>query len=546
MCYIEDMKEIVTSWTDFERLIKAKVLVYVDKTAYVHRLVRDYGGFYFISRPRRFGKSLMCSTLDALFSGKKELFEGLRIARTDYSFKAYPVLRFDFSKLDTGTYEDFLNGFRRQLRANAVRCGLTLNDMKPADMMDELLSALASPVIIIDEFDSPVIDAVSRGEKELSECMRFAFNSFYKVIKSHAGRIRFLFITGCTKLSGLAIFSAMNNLVDISADPEYSSAFGYTEEELEENFSEHIDKKLSEPECGYGSREEFLAALRNYYDGYRFSPYSRQRVYNPVSVGRYFGSSVNAFQNFWMQTGGMSTLAVLLARALDLLSIVEEKPRLSQTELSCFDLLAIPTDRSERKAAAALLYYAGYLTIADARGTTLYLDFPDAEVRTSMLALVLRSYTREHEYPIMLVEDVLEAAEKGDIASMARFLNEYYRLFNYADLAGSKEQAVRLLFKAFFGMLRLAVFTEIPSGKGRLDAVLVTSGQNYIFEFKVDGKTSTDAFGQVIERHYAWLLPENARPLHLIGLDFRTEEQQIVSYTHQLYGSGGIETCKLS
>ena len=546
MCYIEDMKEIVTSWADFERLIKAKVLVYVDKTAYVHRLVRDYGGFYFISRPRRFGKSLMCSTLDALFSGKKELFEGLRIARTDYSFKAYPVLRFDFSKLDTGTYEDFLNGFRRQLRANAVRCGLTLNDMKPADMMDELLSALASPVIIIDEFDSPVIDAVSRGEKELSECMRFAFNSFYKVIKSHAGRIRFLFITGCTKLSGLAIFSAMNNLVDISSDPEYSSAFGYTEEELEENFSEHIYKKLSEPECGYGSREELLAAMRNYYDGYRFSPRSAVSVYNPVSVGRYFSDSGTMFENYWIHTGGANTLAVTLARNIDLISIVEDRPCLTTEDLALFDISDMAEAGMTASSALSLLYYAGYLTISGVKGRTLELDFPDAEVRTSFLSGLVKTYTRRRDSPGTLVDKVLSAAGDGDTGAIISCLNAYYRLFNYDDLRGGKERHIRNLFKAFFGMLDYAVWTELPAGKGRLDAVLVSDSHNYIFEFKVDGKVSTEAFEQIIARNYAWLLPENARPLHLIGLDFRTEEQQIVSYTHQLYGSGGIETCKLS
>ena len=533
MCYIGDMKEIVTSWTDFERLVKAKVLVYVDKTAYVHRLVRDYGGFYFISRPRRFGKSLMCSTLDALFSGKKELFEGLRIARTDYSFRAYPVLRFDFSKPSTDTYEDFLNGFRMQIRLDAARYGLKLVDAKPAEMMDELLSSLVSPVIIIDEFDSAVIDAVSRGKTELAESMRVCLNSFYKVIKSHTGNIRFLFITGCTKLSGLSIFSAMNNLRDISLSPEYASCFGYTEDELLENFSEHIDEKFKAGE--YGTREEFISALRNYYDGYRFSPRSETRVYNPVSIGNYFSDSGTCFNNYWMYTGGMSTLAVSLSRSVDLIDIADRPLVLNMAGLAQFDISLIAERRIRKSSVVALLYYAGYLTITDAEDTDVSLYFPNTEVRTTFLSLLAESYSYADKDILTMVNEVVRAARRGRLDTVISVLNEYYRGFNYTDLKGNKEQAVRILFKAFFHMLRYPVFSEVPGGKGIIDTVLLAGAHDYIFEFKVDGKTSTDAFMQILDRHYPWLLPEDGKTLHLVGIDFRTEKQQIVSYTHQVY-----------
>ena len=212
----------------------------------------------------------------------------------------------------------------------------------------------------------------------------------------------------------------MNNLKDISAEPEYAGMFGYTEAELQVCFSEHLSRKLSQN--AYKSQEEFLSALKAYYDGYCFSPYSEIQVYNPVSIGSCLSGKVPGFRNFWMNTGGLSMLAVTLAKRNDLLSIVEKKPELNLQDLFTFDI------------------------------TTL-------------------------------------------------------------SIAGLKKR----------------------------DALAAADAHNYIFEFKVDGETAGSVMEQIIDRHYAWLFTGNPKPLHLIGIDFRTKEQQIVSYTHQLYGSDNIE-----
>ena len=382
------MKEIVTDSYDFEALVTSKDIIYVDKTAYVAKMVMSRSRFFFISRPRRFGKSLMCSTLDALFSGKKELFSNLYIGGTDYDFKAYPVLRFDFSKLNATSYQSFLSTFRKEIRNNAKANRLDIVDDEPSSMLDDLIGGLENPVIIIDEFDSPVIDAVSEGSQELAEKMQRDFNAFYKVIKSCTGKIRFLFITGCTKLSGLSIFSALNNLNDISLDPDYAGMSGYTEEELVRYFSEHIGQKLSMPESPYSSKEEFLDALRNYYDGYRFSDCSEVKVYNPVSIGKYFTVRKLPFSNYWISTGGLSTLAVTLGRNVDLLSIVEERRRIAKEELTSFDIFQIASAAVPDAAVAALLYYAGYLTLTGSDDYTFTLDFPNTEVRAIFLEAI--------------------------------------------------------------------------------------------------------------------------------------------------------------
>ena len=382
------VKEIVTDSYDFEALVTSKDIIYVDKTAYVAKMVMSRSRFFFISRPRRFGKSLMCSTLDALFSGKKELFSNLYIGGTDYDFKAYPVLRFDFSVLESTSYENFLIALRLQLKNLAAEHDITLQDSSPAIMLTSMLMKLENPVIIIDEFDSPLIDAVSEGSQELAEKMQRDFNAFYKVIKSCTGKIRFLFITGCTKLSGLSIFSALNNLNDISLDPDYAGMSGYTEEELVRYFSEHIGQKLSMPESPYSSKEEFLDALRNYYDGYRFSDCSEVKVYNPVSIGKYFTVRKLPFSNYWISTGGLSTLAVTLGRNVDLLSIVEERRRIAKEELTSFDIFQIASAAVPDAAVAALLYYAGYLTLTGSDDYTFTLDFPNTEVRAIFLEAI--------------------------------------------------------------------------------------------------------------------------------------------------------------
>ena len=387
-CYILSVKEIVTDSYDFEALVTSKDIIYVDKTAYVAKMVMSRSRFFFISRPRRFGKSLMCSTLDALFSGKKELFSNLYIGGTDYDFKAYPVLRFDFSVLESTSYENFLIALRLQVKNLAAEHDITLQDSSPAIMLTSMLMKLENPVIIIDEFDSPLIDAVSEGNQELAEKMQRDFNAFYKVIKSCTGKIRFLFITGCTKLSGLSIFSALNNLNDISLDPDYAGMSGYTEEELVRYFSEHIGQKLSMPESPYRSKEEFLDALRNYYDGYRFSDCSEVKVYNPVSIGKYFTVRKLPFSNYWISTGGLSTLAVTLGRNADLLSIVEERRRIAKEELTSFDISQIASAAVPDAAAAALLYYAGYLTLTGSDDYTFTLDFPNTEVRAIFLEAI--------------------------------------------------------------------------------------------------------------------------------------------------------------
>lgn len=555
---ITDMKQIVTDNPDFRYLITYGNgnLVYVDKSAYLHKLLTSPGKFYFISRPRRFGKSLTCNTLEAIFRGRKELFEGLAISRTDYDFRSYPVLHFDFSKLSAVSYEDFLNDFSTAIRFQARDNGIAIEEGKPSSMLDELLDQLEEPVIIIDEFDSPIITSVSDGESKLAEAMRKEFNAFYNVIKNYTGKIRFFFMTGVTKLSGLSIFSAMNNLKDISLSPEYAGMLGYTEEELEYYFSEHIDEYLTEEDREYDTREELLSALRDYYDGYRFSPKSEVTVYNPVSIGRFFSETVKSFDNYWVLTGGMSTLVVTQAKSHSLVNLfgiglekaenstltgaeVKEDnspPIIDSNDLSCFDITTLKSGEMTRDAVYGLLYYSGYLTIAGVKGSLLSLDFPNLEVRTTFLKRLLSAFNAaQSSYLLRLANDAKVAAEEGDTAEYISSLNTFLSEFTFADYkAGYKEPITRDRIKVMCNLMGVQVFTEVPAGGGIADVVFIAGLNNYILELKVDGKRAIEAMKQIDRRKYGDVFTFAGGTTHTVGIDFRTDERQIVSFTERI------------
>ena len=395
-CYNEDeMREITTDTSTFE-YFRTKDLLYVDKTMYVHSLVRSAARrFFFLSRPRRFGKSLFCSTLHALFDGRKDLFEGLYI-EDKYSFEKFPVLHFNFAHITVGiSFDEFLASFSEAVYDAGKGIGVEVEFRRnPAALLLKILRESMAKygkgvALIIDEFDAPITTTINKGKSYVGD-IRSVLNDFYSVIKNNGECIRFFFMTGVTKLSNLSIFSAMNNLVDISMAPEFAGAFGYTDEELEEYFGEGIDENWNKS-CN--SREGFREKIREYYDGYRFSPRSEMRVYNPVSIGKFFESGCE-FDNFWIDTGS-TTMATDLAKEHDLISIVEDIPELSREDFSIFDISRLSGNDLDVEDVYAFLYYSGYLTIRDSRGDRVSLGFPNHEIAKSFSGALVNKYTKE-------------------------------------------------------------------------------------------------------------------------------------------------------
>ena len=537
--YNEDMKGISTDNASFEFFRKNDVL-YVDKTEFIYKLLCAWPRrFFFVSRPRRFGKSLFCNSLESLFKGEKELFKGLYIY-DKYDFKPYPVLHFDFNNMDADSIEDFIKGLKGKIILQAEEVGIDIDSSYgPAMMFEMLIERLyrrdGEIVIIQDEYDAPLTSAAI-GNPEMAEGIRKTLNSFYATIKNKAGMIRFCFITGVVKLSNLSIFSAMNNLVDLSMDKEFAGAFGYTDEELDEYFGEGIDEYLEANPGKYKSREEFREKIRNYYDGYRFSPESETRVYNPVSIGFFFNDGCK-FSNYWYKTGG-SALVVKLAENFRLEDLLYDDIQISEFSLVAFDISKLNRNEGKTDTAfrAALLYYTGYLSIKTATEEKILLGFPNNEVSSSFTNYLLEKYSKDDEKSRLLVTDARIAAKEGKTEEIIRALNAFYDQCTSVLISKRYEQPYQLIMHMFFVAAGCRVVAELPTKLGRIDNSMEIGKHIYLFELKVD-KSADEAISQIQEKKYGDIFKEEMKKgkiLHLIGIDFSSEERTIRNYREEV------------
>ena len=536
-CYNEFVKPISTSIFSFREFI-TRNLFYVDKTRFAYNLVNRADNFFFIARPRRYGKSLFCSMLHSLFEGEKELFNGLYIAEnTDYDFRSYPVLHFDFSNF-TLVSEDFvLRELQHKIMNEAYSNGISLQKGAPALMLDTLIRSIAEStgkqvVIIIDEFDSPFTSSI--GDKpEFVEYMRKLFNGFYKTVKADSGYIRFFFITGCVKLSNLSIFSAMNNLKDISMDRRFAGAFGYTDEEVERFFSEGIDENWER--CGYRTREEFIKAIKDYYDGYRFSPESDTRVYNPVSLGSFFSDDC-IFRNYWEDTG-VSTMAVELAKRYDITGMDMENMVLLKRNLTTFDISRLSESSLSQGNVLALLYYSGYLTIAEPLPGGAVLGYPNMEIASTFTGNLAELYaSSDYEVGKMIVLGTA-ALVRGDTGGVIRSLNEFFRQCSSSIIREKHENPYHLMTHMFFVSCGCRVTSEDSTLIGRIDLTVEKEKNIYVIEIKVDGSAES-AMKQIRERDYAGKYIEYAMrygiALHTVGISFSSADRNISEWKEEI------------
>ena len=534
--YNEDMKGITTDNASFEFFRKNDVL-YVDKTEFIYKLLCAWPRrFFFVSRPRRFGKSLFCNTLESLFKGDKELFKGLYIY-DKYDFKPYPVLHFDFNNMDADSIEDFIKGLKGKILLQAEKVGIDIDSSYGPTMMFEMLIEKlyrrdGEIVIIQDEYDAPLTSAAI-GDPEMSEGVRKALNSFYATIKNKAGMIRFCFITGVVKLSNLSIFSAMNNLVDLSMDKEFSGAFGYTDEELDEYFGEGIDEYLEANPGKYKSREEFREKIRDYYDGYRFSPESETRVYNPVSIGFFFYKECT-FSNYWIKTGATS-FAVALARNVDLSKILSSDDlKATMTAFDTFDISDIREKNLTERKMIAMLYYTGYLSIESYDEPYIHLSFPNAEVAASFVNHLIEQYSSDKNKEFDgWAKEFYVACQDGNEENLMKKLAEYFDAFSYELIGNGKEKFYHAIFHAIFFLIGIYSITEDRGLRGRADEVVATSDSLWIFELKVDGNAE-DALRQIEDKGYADKYADmiNRRKLkvHKVGISFSSKTRKIESW----------------
>ena len=468
------MKKLPLGIQNFREIIKGDY-VYVDKTEYIYKLASN-AKYYFLSRPRRFGKSLLLDTIAEVFSGDRELFNGLWIYDSDYSFEKHPVLRLDMSNIANGTPETLENSLLSNLKRRANDEAFSITDNIPSDVFQHLIEALYKKygqrvIVLIDEYDKPILDHLQ--DAETAEANREVLRGFYGILKSMDPFLRFTFITGVTKFTKTSIFSGLNNLYDITLDEAYSSICGVAVEDLGELFSEHIMDISSVK--NNSSPDSITAEILAWYDGYSWD--GETRVINPYSLLSFF--TRKRFSSFWYASGTPAFLIKLLKeKPASFLSLKDLE--VSERVFDTFDIRKIGV--------ASLLFQTGYLTVkkmlSDSIPTVYHLDIPNLEVREALYLNIITEFTEQDE---SLTETayfrVKETLETGNLEGMLGILKGLFASIPY-QLHIDREAYYHSIFYAVMSVLGFDMDAEVSTSKGRVDAVLELEDKVYVMEFK--------------------------------------------------------------
>ena len=499
---------------DFDKIIN-EGYTYVDKTELIYKLVHE-GSYYFLSRPRRFGKSLLMSTLDAYFSGKRELFKNLAIEKLEEDWTAYPVLHLD---LNTGKYNSkdslthALDDFLSRLEANygTFHSEKTL-ELRFMGIIERIYHKTGKPVVIlVDEYDKPLLQSINN--KELQDDFRATLKAFYSVLKTQDRYIRFALLTGVTKFGKVSVFSDLNNLTDISMDEGYDTLCGITEEEMHRYFEESIQKLAERYKISY---EETCARLKKRYDGYHFVEYGTG-VYNPFSLLSTFRAS--KFGSYWFETGTPTFLVQLLQRENFYLPDLTQQ-QVSADMLNCIDTM----DRNP----IPVIYQSGYLTIKDydEEFKVYTLGFPNEEVEEGFANYLLPYYAHTgSEGAPMYVRNFVLALRNG---RPEQFMKRMQVLFADTDykIVGNAELYFQNAFYIVTKLLGFYTEVERTISDGRIDMIVKTKDYIYIFEFKYD-QNADIALQQIENKGYAQPFVTDGRKIVKIGVNFSREHRCI-------------------
>ena len=489
---------------------------YVDKTAFIERIVRSKSKYYFLARPRRFGKSLFLSTLRYFFQGERELFKGLYIDSTDWNWEEYPVLYLD---LNTDRYAEksMLDGVLDYMfRKWEEKYGVEVKDTNPSQRFKNIIATAhertgKQVVILVDEYDKPLVGNLDKDDN--FEHYRAALASIYSNFKSSAEHIRLVFLTGVSRFSKLSVFSDLNNISDISFADDFSDVCGITERELHENFPEGIQRLADEYEVSY---KEICIRLKENYDGYRFAKRGSD-IYNPWSLLKALEEP--RIGNFWNATGAASIVAKVLRDAdVDIEEILNAQWDLSK--LAGLDLRnADPT---------ALLYQTGYLTIGDydSRRDTVRLKVPNNEVKDGLFNDLLECYVKVRRgTPESVVRNLIYNLEDGEPEKMMKNLDAYFAGVPY-DMKMDNENNFHNAFYILMTLIGIDAKTEVHTSDGRIDLLIETSKFIYIIELKYDS-TPDEALRQIDEKGYADKFDSDSRKLFRIGVSFSSAKRRI-------------------
>ena len=502
--------------------IRQNNFLYVDKTKHIYSLANS-NRYYFLSRPRRFGKSLFLSTLKAYFLGKKELFKGLYIETVEKQWTEYPVIYLDLNSGIYTTEEELYRVLNYPMQRLEQKYSIDVKEPSLSVRLKNIvLTAFEQTgkqvVILVDEYDKPLISTLDN--EELHNKYKTILKGVYSILKECDKYIRFGFLTGVTKFSKISLFSDLNNLMDISLDENYTDICGITEEEIKTNFKEHL-QAFAEKENT--TKEDILSQLKAMYDGYHFSKNTDVDIYNPFSLIN--SLTRREFENYWFQTGTPTFLIKLLQENnYDLKDLSEGK-------ITAKDLTS---KESMMNAPVALFYQSGYLTIKDynKKSGAYKLGYPNKEVEESFLDFILPKYMHTNENAsFSYVEKMYENLENGEIEDFLKTMKTFFASVPY-DLIKDTENHYQTVIFIICKLIGFIVEAEYKIVNGRIDMIVRTDNFLYLFEFKFD-KSAEEALQQIDSKDYPLAFQQDERKLYKIGVNFSSQTKNIDEYIIQ-------------
>lgn len=501
----------------FEK-IRTNGYVYIDKTEYIYKMVQE-GSAYFLSRPRRFGKSLLVSTLEAYFKGKRELFEGLDIEKEEREWKVYPVLHIDLNAETYSEPSDIKTVLERHLNAWEDKYGRDTREQTLSDrfygIIHRAYQTTGSPVVVlVDEYDKPLLQSIHN--EPLQQEYRAILKAFYGVLKSTDAYLKFVFLTGVTKFGQVSVFSDLNHLKDISQDARYGNLCGITPEELQKNFRQELIEFARKENT---SVENLCARMKNMYDGYRFN-HTMQGIYNPFSLLN--AMDAMEFRSYWFSTGTPTFLIELLKKSdYDLRRL--ESIEIDESQFTSY--------RAGNSDPIPVIYQSGYLTIKgyDERFRIYRLGFPNDEVKYGFLNSLIPYYTSlSGEENTFHIRHFVSELEEGDTEAFLQRMKVFFSSIPY-ELHESTEKHYQAVFYLVFRLLGQFINAEVRSANGRADAVVKTEKYIYVFEFKLDG-SAEDALKQIDDKGYMIPYTLEGKAIVKVGVNFNTSIRNIADW----------------
>lgn len=498
--------------------IREEDFLYVDKTEYIYRMTHTSGKYFFLARPRRFGKSLLVSTMQSYFEGKKELFKGLAIDKLEKEWTEYPVLHFDMSggkHMEPEQLELYLGYIledqEKKWGINEPRIGA---NNRLIDLINTAYEKSGKQVVVlIDEYDAPMLDVAH--EKEHLDVLRNIMRNFFSPLKYSEAKLRFLFLTGITKFSQVSIFSELNNITNVSMDDEYAGICGITKEELLENMSDDID--MLADALGY-SREMMIAKLKENYDGYHFSKKSPD-VFNPYSLLNCF--SKKELGAFWFSSGTPTYLINMLRQ----FGVLPTEIAPTEAVSSSFNA---PTENM--KTITPLLYQSGYVTIKEYDPETrIYtLDIPNKEIKVGLFDNLLPNYVDgvSAERGNVAIAKMALLIGKRNMDGALHLLQDFLGTVPYCNVTNYEGHYQQMLFIIFTLLTNYLVDVEVHTPRGRVDIVLLTKTDLYVVELKLN-KSAQAAMQQINLKNYRQRFALCGLPITKVGINFDSTQGTI-------------------